>query len=68
MSVLSGVMNAPTMTPADAAAIMGVSDRTIRRWLKLSTEGVDYVRTPGGRIRIAHTCVASWAQPKQVAA
>lgn len=63
-------MNTPTMTPADAAAIMGVSDRTVRRWLALScVEGVDYFRTPGGRIRIAHTCVASWAdRTKQVAA
>ena len=56
------------MTPAEAAKVMGVTDRTIRRWLVASTEGVDYVRTPGGRIRISRTCVASWARPKQAAA
>lgn len=61
-------MNAQHMTPAEAALVMGVSDRTIRRWLEACTEGVDYVRTPGGRLRIARTCVARWAKPSSVAA
>ena len=60
-------MNEPHMTPAEAAKVMGVSDRTIRRWLRLSTEGVDYVRTPGKQIRISRSTVDAWANPQPVA-
>jgi excisionase family DNA binding protein len=66
-SVLSDTMNTH-MTPAEAAEVMGVSDRTVRRWLEACTEGVDYVRTPGNRIRITRSCVATWVEQTVVAA
>ena len=66
-SVLSESMNAQHMTPAEAAEVMGVSDRTIRRWLITCTEGVDYVRTPGGRIRITPARITEWTRTEVAA-
>ena len=60
-------MNAQHMTPAEVAQVMGVSDRTIRRWLAACTEGVDYTRTPGGRLRITPTRVAAWTRTEVAA-
>jgi excisionase family DNA binding protein len=41
------------LTVAEAAALLNVSDRTIRRWIE--AEKVPYLKLPGGGYRIPQT-------------